>query len=69
LPGAYSGSVCGRSLSGKPTSTIGFEKRYNKAFRIEDEPTFLRAMLADIPPAPPQATQVRALNSGLMAAE
>jgi hydroxyacylglutathione hydrolase len=69
LPGAYSGSVCGRSLSGKPTSTIGFEKRYNKAFRIEDEPTFLRVMLADIPPAPPQAAQVRALNSGLMAAE
>lgn len=68
LPGAYSGSACGRSLSGKPTSTIGFEKRYNKAFRIEDEPTFLRVMLADIPPAPPQAAQVRALNSGLMAA-
>jgi glyoxylase-like metal-dependent hydrolase (beta-lactamase superfamily II) len=69
LPGAYSGSVCGRSLSGKPTSTIGFEKRCNRAFRIEDEPTFLRAMLADIPPAPPQAAQVRAINSGLMAAE
>lgn len=69
LPGAYSGSVCGRSLSGKPTSTIGFEKRHNKAFRIEDEATFLRAMLADIPPAPPQAAQVRAFNSGLMAAE
>jgi len=69
LPGAYSGSVCGRSLSGKPTSTIGFEKRYNKAFRIADEPTFLRTMLADIPPAPPQAAHVRALNSGLMAAE
>jgi len=69
LPGAYSGSVCGRSLSGKPTSTIGFEKRHNKAFRIEDESAFLREMLADIPPAPPQAAQVRAFNSGLMAAE
>jgi glyoxylase-like metal-dependent hydrolase (beta-lactamase superfamily II) len=69
LPGAYSGSVCGRSLSGKPNSTIGFEKRYNKAFRIEDEPMFLRTMLADIPPAPPQAAQVRAVNSGLVAAE
>jgi glyoxylase-like metal-dependent hydrolase (beta-lactamase superfamily II) len=69
LPGAYSGSVCGRSLSGKPTSTIGFEKRFNKAFRIEDEPTFLRTMLADIPPAPPQAAQVRALNSGLVAGQ
>jgi glyoxylase-like metal-dependent hydrolase (beta-lactamase superfamily II) len=68
LPGAYSGSVCGRSLSGKPTSTIGFEKRYNKAFRIEDEPTFLRAMLADIPPAPAQAAEMRAINSGRLAA-
>jgi glyoxylase-like metal-dependent hydrolase (beta-lactamase superfamily II) len=69
LPGAYSGSVCGRNLSGKPTSTIGFEKRYNKAFRIEDETTFLRTMLEDIPPAPPQAAQLRAFNSGLTAAE
>ena len=68
LPGAYSGSVCGRSLSGKPTSTIGFEKRYNKAFRIGDEAEFVRAMLADIPPAPPQAAEVRAVNSGRMAA-
>ena len=52
LPGAYSGSVCGRSLSGKPTSTIGFEKRHNKAFRIDDEDAFVRAMVADIPPPP-----------------
>src|SRR5262252_5622899 len=45
LPGAYSGSVCGRSLSGKPSSTIGFERRYNKALRIEDEDAFVQAML------------------------
>jgi hydroxyacylglutathione hydrolase len=69
LPGAYSGSVCGRSLSGKPISTIGFEKRHNKAFRIDDEEAFVRAMAADVPPAPPQAAQFRALNSGSMAAE
>jgi hydroxyacylglutathione hydrolase len=68
LPGAYSGSVCGRSLSGQPTYTIGFEKRYNKAFRIEDESTFLRTMLADIPPAPPKAAEVRAANAGRSAA-
>jgi hydroxyacylglutathione hydrolase len=69
LPGAYSGSVCGRSLSGKPISTIGFEKRHNKAFRIDDEEAFVRAMAADVPPAPPQAVQFRALKSGSMAAE
>jgi hypothetical protein len=49
-------------------STIGFEKRFNKAFGIEDERDFVRAMLADIPPAPPQAAEIRAVNSGRMAA-
>ena len=69
LPGAYSGSVCGRSLSGKPTSTIGFEKRFNRAFRINDEANFVRAMLADIPPPPPQAAELRAVNSGRTATQ
>lgn len=64
LPGAFSGSVCGRKLSGKPSSTIGFERRHNKAFRIEDEEAFVRAMLADIPEPPAQAAELRAANSG-----
>lgn len=68
LPGAYSGSVCGRSLSGKSTSTIGFERRFNKALRIEDEDGFVRAMLTDVPPAPPQAAAMRAINCGTMPA-
>ena len=67
LPGAYSGSVCGRSLSGKPTSAIGFERRFNKAFRIEVEAEFVAAMTADIPPPPPDAAQNRAINSGTAA--
>jgi hydroxyacylglutathione hydrolase len=64
LPGAYSGSVCGKSLSGKPGSTIGFEKRNNKAFRIEDENEFVQRMLSDVPPPPPDAARLRALNAG-----
>lgn len=68
MPGAYSGSVCGRSLSGKPMSTIGFEKRHNKAFGIDDEEAFVRAMVGDVPPAPARAAQIRAINSGTTAA-
>ncbi len=64
LPGAYSGSVCGRGLSGKPASTIGFEKRHNAAFRIEDEEAFMASMRADIPPPPPRAAELRASNAG-----
>src|ERR1700757_1139288 len=68
LPGAYAGSVCGRRLSGKPWSTIGFEKRHNQAFMIEDEAEFVRFMVAEIPPAPPEAAKIRAANSGIIAA-
>lgn len=68
LPGAYSGSVCGRKLSGKPSSTIGFERRHNEAFRIDDEDAFVRAMLADIPEPPAGAAELRAANAGLATA-
>jgi glyoxylase-like metal-dependent hydrolase (beta-lactamase superfamily II) len=64
LPGAFSGSVCGRGLSGKPTSTIGFERRFNKAFAIEERDAFVDAMLRDIPPPPPNASANRAANLG-----
>jgi hypothetical protein len=68
LPGAFSGSACGRSLSGRPMSTIGFEKRYNAAFRIEDEDAFIEAMSKDVPPPPPGAAELRAANAGLVMA-
>jgi len=68
MPGAYAGSVCGRQLSGKPWSTIGFEKRHNEAFMIEDEAAFVGFMVAEIPPAPPEAKRIRAANSGIAAA-
>jgi hydroxyacylglutathione hydrolase len=65
-PGAFSGSVCGRSLSGKPMSTIGFERRFNEAFRLNDEETFVRYMLRNVPPQPADARQIRAVNLGLL---
>ena len=64
LPGAFAGSVCGRGLSGNPISTIGFERRFNKAFAIDDEAAFVAAMGREIPPAPPGAAAIRAANLG-----
>jgi hydroxyacylglutathione hydrolase len=68
LPGAFSGSVCGRRLSGKPSSTIGFERRHNAAFRIADEDGFVRFMQEEVPVPPPRAEEMRRLNAGQMAA-
>jgi glyoxylase-like metal-dependent hydrolase (beta-lactamase superfamily II) len=68
LPGAFSGSVCGRGLSGKVSSTIGFERRYNRAFAITDEEAFVRLMLEEIPPQPLGYAEIRTENLGLSAA-
>lgn len=65
FPGAFSGSVCGRGLSGNPTSTIGFERRFNRAFGISDREAFTEYMLRDTPPRPPNAALVRAENLGM----
>jgi glyoxylase-like metal-dependent hydrolase (beta-lactamase superfamily II) len=65
LPGAFAGSVCGRGLSGKPGSTIGFERRFNRAFSITDEAAFVALMLREIPPRPERADAIRASNLGL----
>jgi hydroxyacylglutathione hydrolase len=67
LPGAYAGSVCGRRLSGKPCSTIGFERRHSAAFKIEKPDAFVEFMLQDIPPVPEGAAELRAWNSGIRA--
>jgi glyoxylase-like metal-dependent hydrolase (beta-lactamase superfamily II) len=64
-PGAFSGSVCGRSLSGKPASTIGFERRHNAAMAFTDESAFVAHMVKEVPPRPENAEANRAANSGL----
>ncbi len=69
LPGAFAGSVCGRGLSGKPFSTLGFERRFNEAFATADEGGFVAFMLANIPPPPPEAAALRARNAGRAPAE
>jgi hydroxyacylglutathione hydrolase len=64
-PSHYSGSVCGRGLSANPISTIGFERRHNRALSLGSEEEFVRALMQDIPPAPEQqATIVAANRSG-----
>lgn len=61
-PAHYSGSVCGRGLSANPASTVGFERRNNKALRCDSEDAFVEALLKDIPQAPPQQAAIVAAN-------
>ena len=61
-PSHYGGSVCGRSLSGNPFSTIGFERRHNAALGHPDAESFAAALLVDLPPAPADQAEIVAAN-------
>jgi glyoxylase-like metal-dependent hydrolase (beta-lactamase superfamily II) len=61
-PSHYSGSVCGRGLSANPISTVGFERRHNRALKFDSEDAFVAALLEDIPPAPEQQAAIVAAN-------
>jgi glyoxylase-like metal-dependent hydrolase (beta-lactamase superfamily II)/rhodanese-related sulfurtransferase len=40
-PGHVSGSLCGKGMSSKASSTIGFERRFNRALATDDEDEFV----------------------------
>jgi hydroxyacylglutathione hydrolase len=61
-PAHYSGSVCGRGLSGTPISTIGFERAHNAALRHGSEDAFVAALMRDLPPAPERQAEIVAAN-------
>jgi hydroxyacylglutathione hydrolase len=61
-PSHYSGSVCGRGLSANPASTIGFERRHNRALEHGSEDEFVAALMNDIPPAPDHQAAILAAN-------
>ena len=61
-PGHFSCSMCGAGLSGKPTSTLAFEKRWNSMLSL-DQQGFIEA-LSDVPPKPAGMERVLAFNRG-----
>jgi glyoxylase-like metal-dependent hydrolase (beta-lactamase superfamily II) len=61
-PSHYGGSVCGRGLSGNPFSTIGFERRHNRALAHDDEVSFAEALVVDTPPPPADQAEIVAAN-------
>lgn len=61
-PSHFSGSVCGRGLSGNPISSVGFERRHNPLLSQPDPEAFVDALLADMPPRPAEQERIVAAN-------
>lgn len=64
FPGHQAGSVCGAGLSGKPSSTLGFEKKWNPALSL-DKNAFIEEMSRHLPPRPAEMEAMVRTNRGL----
>lgn len=63
FPGHTAGSPCGADISGKPSSTIGFERRWNPLLSLDKE-EFEAAVAANIPARPVDMERIVAVNLG-----
>ena len=63
FPGHQAGSACGADISGKPSSTVGFERRWNPLLSLSKE-EFVATVTANIPPRPADMERLVAANLG-----
>ncbi len=61
-PGHGAGSACGKALGAVPTSTVGYEKRFNWAVGTTDEKTFVEMVLAGQPDPPAYFAEMKRVN-------
>ncbi|MBE7481559.1 MAG: MBL fold metallo-hydrolase [Polyangiaceae bacterium] len=66
FPAHFAGSACGAGMSGKPSSTIAFEKRWNPLLSLSRD-AFIDA-LADVPPKPAAMEEILRVNRGVAGA-
>ncbi len=65
-PAHGAGSLCGRAMSFKSGSTIGFERRFNPALQAKSKREFVETIMAGLPPKPPSFETIVAKNRGLI---
>jgi hydroxyacylglutathione hydrolase len=62
-PGHFAGSACGAGMSGKPMSTIAFEKRWNPLLKMS-EAEFVDQVGGTVPPKPEGMAEIMRWNQG-----
>lgn len=65
-PTHFAGSSCGKTMSPKPSSTVGFERRFNPSLQASSKREFVEFVTADLPVQPPRFHKVRQFNLGYL---
>ena len=63
-PGHGAGSMCGSGMSGRPQSTLGYERAANPYLDLSlDEAAFVTRVLSDVPPFPEYYKRMKRVNA------
>lgn len=62
FPAHGAGSLCGKALSSRRSSTVGYERRFNPALREKPEEQWVRDLLGGMPLAPPYFRRMKKVN-------
>jgi hydroxyacylglutathione hydrolase len=63
-PAHVAGSLCGRGMNPKTSSTIGFERKHNPAIAPRPRDTFIHDVNEDLPQRPPNMLKIVERNRG-----
>jgi hydroxyacylglutathione hydrolase len=64
FPGHVAGSLCGKAMSSKPSTTIGFERRFNPTLQFSTVDDFVADSSAISAPKPPNLARIVETNRG-----
>jgi glyoxylase-like metal-dependent hydrolase (beta-lactamase superfamily II) len=63
-PTHFAGSACGKGMSGKPMSTLAFERRFNPLLGMVAADEFVAALAEGLPPMPVDMAATLRVNQG-----
>jgi hydroxyacylglutathione hydrolase len=62
LPSHGAGSLCGKAINGRQTSTLGYEYLFNPYLKQEAKELWMKKCQQDLPPAPPYFRRLKRVN-------
>lgn len=62
FPAHGAGSLCGKAIGSRRSSTLGYERRYNGALKKKPEEKWVHDLLQDMPLSPPYFKRMKQVN-------
>lgn len=63
FPGHGAGSLCGKAIGARGSSTLGYERRFNASLEAAEETPWIERLLDGMPVAPPYFRRMKKVNA------